>query len=131
MKDELTEVVSQMEQQIHKLQQQRNERIAEEEKVMNAVGSKQTEIDKGTKKFRKLKLQINKLHQTLDQDYKIDQIIKLEDELRMKTKSLESIRNEATTLHGAARKTENKLNMMNRRNVNQILADQNAYDIIA
>ena len=49
----------------------------------------------------------------------------------MKTKNLEVVRDKAATLKDETKKTENKLNNMNKRNINHVLADQNGQDIVA
>ena len=49
----------------------------------------------------------------------------------MKTKNLEVVREKAATLKDETKKTENKLNNMNKRNINHVLADQNGQDIVA
>ena len=48
----------------------------------------------------------------------------------MKQKELQIIKTEAATLHHDARKAENKLNVMNRRGVNEVMAEQNNQDIV-
>ena len=49
----------------------------------------------------------------------------------MKTKNLEVVKEKAATLKDETKKTENKLNNMNKRNINHVLADQNGQDIVA
>lgn len=97
LKEELTQVIDQMENQILKIYQKQEAKRAAEAELMDQVNDKNQTLKEGQKKFIYLKKSIRTMWLELEQNYNIDQITKMEDELRLKQTKLEELQGEAKT----------------------------------
>ena len=97
LKDELTQVIEQMETQVLKIYQKQETKRAAEAELMDQVNDKNQTLKVGQKKFVQLKKSIKEMWVELEQNYNIDQITKMEDELRLKQTKLGELQGEAKT----------------------------------
>ena len=97
LKDELTQVIEPMETQVLKIYQKQETKRAAEAELMDQVNEKNQTLKVGQKKFVQLKKSIKEMWVELEQNYNIDQITKMEDELRLKQTKLGELQGEAKT----------------------------------
>lgn len=72
LKDELTQVIEQMETQILKIYQKQESKRAAEAELMHQVNGKNQTLKEGQKKYVQLKKSIKTMWQELEVDYNID-----------------------------------------------------------
>jgi len=72
LKDELTQVIDQMENQILKIYQKQETKRAAEAELMDQVNDKNLTLKEGQKKFTHLKKSIKTMWLELEQNYNID-----------------------------------------------------------
>ena len=123
LKDELTQVIDQMENQILKIYQKQETKRAAEAELMDQVNDKNLTLKEGQKKFVYLKKSIKTMWLELEQNYNIDQITKMEDELRLKQTKLGELQGEAKTQSKVVNKTAANLEKINNTEENKAKAD--------
>ena len=91
LKLELSIVVQQMETQLIKIHDSRRLKAVKEAVVAAELENKGKSISKGTKKTNQLRKEINDMWVQLEQDFKIDDIIKQEDQLEVLDKQRQDL----------------------------------------
>ena len=119
LKDELTQVIDQMESQILKIYQKQESKRAAEAELMDQVNGKNQTLKEGQKKYVQLKKSIKTMWQELEIDYSIDQVTKMEDELRLKEAKVAELKGEAKTQTKVITNTGNILETINKTEENK------------
>ena len=87
-----------MDSQIKKFEEKRRAKIEADLRTNAALQDKDQKIKKGAKKYEQYKQEIAEMWQLLETTYGIDQINKLEDELKAKTRQLEKLKADAEAM---------------------------------
>lgn len=101
-----------MDSQIRKFEEKRRAKIENELKTNAALQDKDAKIKRRAKKFQRLKTEVAEMWQQLENSYGIDQINKLEDDLKDKVKRLEKMRADVEAMERISKDQNQALNTM-------------------
>lgn len=116
LKSELFEVINKMDSQIKKFEEKRRAKIEAELRTNAALQDKDQKIKKGAKKYEQYKQEIAEMWQLLETTYGIDQVNKLEDDLKAKTRQVEKLRTDAEAMERISKDQSVALDQMGGKN---------------
>jgi|LauGreDrversion4_2_1035121.scaffolds.fasta_scaffold129598_1 hypothetical protein len=116
LKSELFEVINKMDSQIKKFEEKRRAKVEADLRTNAALQDKDQKIKKGAKKYEQYKQEIAEMWQLLENTYGIDQVNKLEDELKAKTKQMEKLKADVEAMERISKEQNQALDQMGGKN---------------
>ena len=110
------EVINKMDSQIKKFEDKRRAKIEAELRTNAALQDKDQKIKKGAKKYEHYKQEIAEMWQLLETTYGIDQVNKLEDDLKAKNKQLDKLKTDVEAMERISKEQNQALDQMGGKN---------------